>query len=123
MVETPGEDEVLTRGPADDVLLDWFRDGHASLVRALAAADPDLKCWTFMAAPSPLVFWARRQSHETAIHRVDTQQAAAAAGERGPGSGSGPGPGPRSGPGSGLVPAAGLGPVPASEFGPAPPRL
>ncbi len=60
MVETPGEDEVLTHGPADDVLLDWFRDGHASLVRALAAADPDLKCWTFMAAPSPLAFWARQ---------------------------------------------------------------
>jgi uncharacterized protein (TIGR03083 family) len=97
MVETPAEDEMLTLGPPDDVLLDWFRDGHASLVRALAAADPDLKCWTFMAAPSPLAFWARRQSHETAIHRLDTQQAAAEAGERGPGP----------------VPASGPGPVPA----------
>jgi hypothetical protein len=113
MVETPAEDEMLTLGPADDVLLDWFRDGHAGLVRALAAADPDLKCWTFMAAPSPLAFWARRQSHETAIHRLDTQQAAAEAGKREPGPVPEPGPGSGSGPGSGPVPASGFGPVPA----------
>jgi uncharacterized protein (TIGR03083 family) len=111
MVEAPAEDEVLTLGPADNVLLDWFRDGHASLVRALAAADPELKCWTFMAAPSPLAFWARRQSHETAIHRVDTQQAAAEVGEGGPASRPEPGLAPASGPGP--VPASGLGPVPA----------
>jgi MDMPI C-terminal domain len=29
-----------------------------------------------MAAPSPLAFWARRQAHETAIHRYDAQCAA-----------------------------------------------
>ena len=29
-----------------------------------------------MAAPSPLAFWARRQAHETAMHRVDTELAA-----------------------------------------------
>ena len=32
-----------------------------------------------MPAPSPLAFWARRQAHETAIHRYDAQSAAAAA--------------------------------------------
>jgi uncharacterized protein (TIGR03083 family) len=26
-----------------------------------------------MAAPSPLAFWARRQAHETAIHRADAE--------------------------------------------------
>ncbi|WP_028811952.1 maleylpyruvate isomerase family mycothiol-dependent enzyme [Streptomyces flavidovirens] len=58
-----------------DALLHWFREGHALLVAALRAAPEDLECWTFMAAPSPLAFWARRQAHETAIHRVDAESA------------------------------------------------
>ena len=29
-----------------------------------------------MPAPSPLAFWARRQAHETAVHRYDAQSAA-----------------------------------------------
>ncbi|MBO0820240.1 MAG: maleylpyruvate isomerase N-terminal domain-containing protein [Nocardiopsaceae bacterium] len=53
-----------------------YREGHAALVRALRTADPDLKCATFMPAPSPLAFWSRRQAHETAIHRYDAQRAA-----------------------------------------------
>ena len=40
---------------------------------------PDLECWTFLRAPSPLAMWARRQAHETAIHRVDAELAAGAA--------------------------------------------
>ncbi|NBE50455.1 maleylpyruvate isomerase family mycothiol-dependent enzyme [Streptomyces boluensis] len=58
-----------------DELLDWFRTGHASLVDALGAAPADLKCWTFLPAPSPLAFWARRQAHETTVHRVDAESA------------------------------------------------
>ena len=38
-----------------------------------------------MAAPSPLAFWARRQAHETAIHRADAESAAGAAPEYEPG--------------------------------------
>jgi len=30
---------------------------------------------TFFAAPSPLQFWARRQAHETAVHRADAESA------------------------------------------------
>ncbi|MGH8962248.1 MAG: maleylpyruvate isomerase family mycothiol-dependent enzyme [Jatrophihabitantaceae bacterium] len=59
----------------DDELLDWFRDGHAALVRTLRAAPADLDCATFLPAPSPLAFWARRQAHETAIHRADAERA------------------------------------------------
>jgi uncharacterized protein (TIGR03083 family) len=62
--------------PDDDGLLDWFRAGHRDLVDTLEAAPADLACATFMPAPDPLVFWARRQAHETAVHRVDAQQAA-----------------------------------------------
>ncbi|MDI3404721.1 maleylpyruvate isomerase family mycothiol-dependent enzyme [Streptomyces cavernicola] len=56
-------------------LLDWFRTGHATLVDALASAPADLDCWTFLPAPSPLAFWARRQAHETTVHRVDAESA------------------------------------------------
>ncbi|MFB7914440.1 maleylpyruvate isomerase family mycothiol-dependent enzyme [Streptomyces sp. NPDC056061] len=56
-------------------LLDWFREGHGHLVETLRAAPTGLECWTFMPAPSPLAFWARRQAHETTIHRVDAESA------------------------------------------------
>ncbi|MFE7617349.1 maleylpyruvate isomerase family mycothiol-dependent enzyme [Streptomyces sp. NPDC057496] len=56
-------------------LLDWFREGHGLLVDALEAAPAGLECWTFLPAPSPLAFWARRQAHETTIHRVDAESA------------------------------------------------
>jgi uncharacterized protein (TIGR03083 family) len=79
-VDRASEAEILRGGPGDEALAGWFRDGHAALVRALEAADPRMTCWTFLEAPSPLAFWARRQAHETAIHRVDVQQAAAGAG-------------------------------------------
>ncbi|MBK3562432.1 maleylpyruvate isomerase family mycothiol-dependent enzyme [Streptomyces sp. MBT62] len=56
-------------------LVAWFRDGHRSLVDALAAAPPDVECWHFLPAPSPLAFWARRQAHETTVHRLDAEAA------------------------------------------------
>src|SRR4029450_13488361 len=69
----PPEASFFADPPGDDALVGWFRAGHATLVDALSAADPALDCWTFLPAPSPLGFWARRQAHETAIHRVDAQ--------------------------------------------------
>src|SRR5262252_200991 len=87
------EEDILSQGPADAQLPGWFCEGHAALVRALVAAPPDLECWTFLAAPSPLAFWARRQAHETAVHRVDAEQAAGdaaqAAGDAGQAGGAG----------------------------------
>jgi uncharacterized protein (TIGR03083 family) len=74
----PSEEEILAGGADDEELLAWFRAGHAALVQTLAAADPALECATFMAAPSPLAFWARRQAHETAIHRADAESASGA---------------------------------------------
>ncbi|MET9821752.1 MULTISPECIES: maleylpyruvate isomerase family mycothiol-dependent enzyme [unclassified Streptomyces] len=63
-------------------LLTWFREGHGRLVDTLAGAAPDVRCWHFLPAPSPLAFWARRQAHETTVHRLDAE-AAAAGGEPG----------------------------------------
>ena len=71
----PDSDLALANLPADDELLTWFRDGHARLVDTLNRAPADLECWTFLPAPSPLAFWARRQAHETTIHRVDAEAA------------------------------------------------
>ncbi|MET9467595.1 maleylpyruvate isomerase family mycothiol-dependent enzyme [Streptomyces sp. NPDC006544] len=58
-------------------LLAWFREGHAALVRILTEAPADVECWTFLptAPPSPLAFWARRQAHETTVHRMDAESA------------------------------------------------
>ncbi|MFF0433665.1 maleylpyruvate isomerase family mycothiol-dependent enzyme [Streptomyces sp. NPDC004327] len=67
-----------------DALLAYVREGHARLVETLRAAPADLECWTFLPAPSPLAFWARRQAHETTVHRADAESALA----------NGPGPGP-----------------------------
>lgn len=56
-------------------LLAWFREGHRCLVGTLSRAAPDVRCWQLLPAPSPLAFWARRQAHETAVHRVDAEAA------------------------------------------------
>jgi uncharacterized protein (TIGR03083 family) len=76
VLDGPSEEEILRGGAPDAELLAWFRSGHAALVETLAQADPDLVCGIFMAAPSPLAFWARRQAYETAIHRADAEIAA-----------------------------------------------
>ncbi|MEU7112847.1 maleylpyruvate isomerase family mycothiol-dependent enzyme [Streptomyces sp. NPDC046182] len=58
-----------------EALVAHFREGHTRLVEALRAAPESLECWTFLPAPSPLAFWARRQAHETAVHRFDAESA------------------------------------------------
>jgi uncharacterized protein (TIGR03083 family) len=65
----------LEHAPAEGVV-EWFRDGHAALVRTLHGAAADQPCWAFLqGAPRTASFWARRQAHETAIHRVDAESA------------------------------------------------
>ncbi|WP_426510492.1 maleylpyruvate isomerase family mycothiol-dependent enzyme [Dactylosporangium sp. McL0621] len=61
--------------PEDPALVDWFQAGHTALVDLLRAAPADTACWHFLPADSPLGFWARRQAHETTIHRADLQGA------------------------------------------------
>ncbi|MGI9528065.1 MAG: maleylpyruvate isomerase family mycothiol-dependent enzyme, partial [Acidimicrobiia bacterium] len=62
--------------PDDDDLIGWYLQTNANLVRVLEEAPADLDCPTFLPAPSPLAMWARRQAHETAVHRFDAQDAA-----------------------------------------------
>lgn len=68
----PADDQPELDG---DELLEWFREGHGLLVAALSEAPADVECWTFLPAPSPVAFWARRQAHETAVHRTDAESA------------------------------------------------
>ncbi|HEV7206951.1 MAG TPA: maleylpyruvate isomerase family mycothiol-dependent enzyme [Jatrophihabitans sp.] len=75
-IDTAGD--LTDGGPDDADVLEWFLAGHADLVETLRAAPADLKVPTLMKADSARHFWARRQAHETAIHRAD---AGAAAGE------------------------------------------
>ncbi|MCX4689274.1 maleylpyruvate isomerase family mycothiol-dependent enzyme [Kitasatospora purpeofusca] len=81
-MDEASQQAIWAERPDDAVLVDWFRAGHGALVDTLLAAPADLDCWTFLpTAPSPLAFWARRQAHETAMHRIDAD---AAAGTEGP---------------------------------------
>ncbi|MEU5098277.1 maleylpyruvate isomerase family mycothiol-dependent enzyme [Streptomyces sp. NPDC020996] len=67
MPDEPGEDGAE--------LVAWYRDAHRHLVGTLTSAAPGVECWHFLPAPSPLAFWARRQAHETTVHRVDAETA------------------------------------------------
>jgi len=70
-LDSAGEQEAVGPQPSDADLIAWFRQGHQALVTVLTEADPAVQCWSFLPAPSPLAFWARRQCHETTIHRAD----------------------------------------------------
>jgi uncharacterized protein (TIGR03083 family) len=64
-------DQTEIRTTVDD-LVGYYRQGHAALLDAFGAAEPDLTAMTFLNdCPAPREFWARRQAHETTIHMVD----------------------------------------------------
>ena len=70
---TEQEQAALMAPPADpDELLPWFRAGAEKLIATLSEAPEDLQAFVFLkGAPPARQFWARRQAHETTIHRVD----------------------------------------------------
>jgi uncharacterized protein (TIGR03083 family) len=59
--------------------LGWYEAGLANLLDVLRATDPTQDCWTFVGT-QPASWWFRRMAHETAIHRVDAEQATGAVG-------------------------------------------
>jgi uncharacterized protein (TIGR03083 family) len=67
--------ELEKAWPADGELLDWFRAGHARLIEILRAAPVDLECFTVFRLDPPRELWARRQAHETGMHRADAESA------------------------------------------------
>ncbi len=53
----------------------WYEKGRAAILPVLRAADPSVDYRTFR-GPNPLRWWLRRLANETAVHRVDAEQAA-----------------------------------------------
>ncbi|MGH3694380.1 MAG: maleylpyruvate isomerase family mycothiol-dependent enzyme [Pseudonocardiaceae bacterium] len=55
-----------------DELCAWFRKGAGDLVAAISAAGPHTPVWAWGDDQS-VGFWARRMTHETAVHRADAE--------------------------------------------------
>jgi len=70
---TEQEEAAVMAGPTDPAeLTTWFTDGAERLRGSLVEAPEDLRAFVFLKnAPAPRLFWARREAHETTIHRVD----------------------------------------------------
>ncbi len=64
--------------PADEAIPDWLEAGAEMLATKLAATDPAKPCWTWVPFDDSVGFWARRTTHETAMHRWDAQNAGSA---------------------------------------------
>jgi uncharacterized protein (TIGR03083 family) len=70
-----GARSAAPQPPDDDQLIEWYLDAHTTMVHAIENASPDLECWTILPGSSSRSSWARRQAHETAVHRVDAELA------------------------------------------------
>ncbi|MFD9699373.1 maleylpyruvate isomerase N-terminal domain-containing protein [Lentzea sp. NPDC059081] len=57
-----------------DEALAWWDNGSGLLVSRLRSVPLDSPSWTFKGS-QVAAFWARRQAHETAIHRLDAELA------------------------------------------------
>lgn len=68
-------DRFSYQRPAPELLLAEFGTGLIGLLTALREAPDSLAVHTLWPAASARLFWARRQAHETAMHRVDVQLA------------------------------------------------
>jgi uncharacterized protein (TIGR03083 family) len=70
--------ERIPRGAMDfgefEVNDEWLRSGGHSLAETLRSADPDDPMWAW-GADQHVRFWARRQLHETLVHRIDLELA------------------------------------------------
>jgi len=71
--DLPADEQTAFAAPQNrGELLPWYRAGARELINALKAAPDDLRAFVFLkGAPPAKHFWARREAHETAIHRVD----------------------------------------------------
>jgi uncharacterized protein (TIGR03083 family) len=59
--------------PEQARLFEVYDAGLAALLDQLRRSPAQLQVWTMLPAESARLFWARRQAHETAIHRVDAE--------------------------------------------------
>jgi uncharacterized protein (TIGR03083 family) len=69
--------DFLGPPPDRDDTIAWLCKGAVALRDTLAAADPSVEYAAFLTDPATprLLFWARRQTMETCVHRVDAESA------------------------------------------------
>ncbi len=60
--------DATDQDPAE--LAGWLTEGAGQLADALRTAGPEAAVWTVAPGGTP-VFWARRMTHETVVHRAD----------------------------------------------------
>jgi len=79
LTDPEGQSPQRDEPPADwDGLLFWWDEQVGTLVDTLRKLGPDVPTWVFdPKSPHTAGFWARRQAHETAIHRLDAEHAVA----------------------------------------------
>jgi uncharacterized protein (TIGR03083 family) len=79
IADPAGESPQPEETPEDwDELLSWWDGKCAQLVERLRERGPDTPAWVFASQVArTAAFWARRQAHETAIHRLDAEYALA----------------------------------------------
>jgi uncharacterized protein (TIGR03083 family) len=84
-IETPPDAEEPSgdRPPEDWAeALGWWDTSLATMLSGLRAKGPDGPVWVFpRVRPPTATFWARRQAHETAIHRLDAEHAVVGSGD------------------------------------------
>jgi uncharacterized protein (TIGR03083 family) len=56
-------------------LCDYVAAALDDLVEGLSSCDPDTPVWNWSDQPHVAAFWARRMTHESTVHRYDTQRA------------------------------------------------
>lgn len=75
-IDPAGAQALERQGRDHHDVLGWFDDGATALLQALVDASEDLEALVFLEnAPSPKLFWTRRQTHETTVHAVDALSA------------------------------------------------
>ncbi|ONI73183.1 hypothetical protein ALI144C_45460 [Actinosynnema sp. ALI-1.44] len=66
----------LAELPADWAdLIAWWDTKRTEMVMRLGEGDPSRQAWSFITGMGTVAWWARRQAHETAIHRLDAEHA------------------------------------------------
>lgn len=75
-IDPAGDPPNQERAPEDwDALLTYWDERADTMLSELARRGPGSPAWAF-ADNSGTTFWARRQAHETAMHRLDAEHAA-----------------------------------------------
>ncbi len=62
--------------PSGEAALEAFATNMRRCIKMFSAADPQAPCWTY-AGPGTASFWFRRAAIETALHKVDIEDALA----------------------------------------------